>query len=154
MYEKRIPAELTDVSVYKDEDGIFLSITYKNAEFDGERRDVYIPKVRLPIPMTCLPTIRFEESGMMRNHFYVELNGPICLIQLEAESTNFHLKSALEVEVEVKEKCYAEVRQEKIITKEEAGRILKQHFGCPVKIENRSQDCFEYSDLEGYGGAD
>ena len=172
MYEKRVPAELTDVSVYKDENGIFLSITYKNAEFDGERRDVYIPKVRLPIPVNCLPTINFEESGRVVDRCFLELFGPDGTFHLEAEPTDFHLRTALGVEVEAKNKRYAEVRREKVLTEEEAMKALKEHFGCPVKIERTKKkclncqhrtrsigekpckDCYEHSEWEEYDGTD
>lgn len=141
MYENRINAQLKVASIFRDEDGLYLSLIYKDAQFEGEKRDVYIPKVRLPIPVSCLPTINFKESGMAVDHCFLELFGPDGIFHLEAEPTDFHLRSALGVEVEAKDKFYAEVRQEKVLTEEEAMKALKEHFGCPVKIERTKKKC-------------
>ena len=139
MFENRINAQLKDASIFRDEDGLYLSLIYKDAQFEGEKRDVYIPKVRLPIPVSCLPTIQFGSDG----------NEEICQMELDSKTDWFHLdvepcdgviiKSTLGVEVDLSGKFVAEVRQEKVLSEEEALAALKEHFGCPVVVRSRSE---------------
>lgn len=148
MYEKQIGAVLTDASIFKDERGLYLSLTYEHAEFEGTKKKVIIPKVRLPIPTNHIPVIDFRTWSNDEQLCYLHLiSGAGENFRLTIEPTDFTVKNTLGKEAELKNEVFVEILEEKKITVEEAEKTLREHFGCPVKIVKRSCENYKYSGL-------
>ena len=56
MYEKQIGAALTDASIFKDEKGLYLSLTYEHAEFEGTKKEGHNSKGKTPHPDEPYPS--------------------------------------------------------------------------------------------------
>lgn len=139
MYDYMIKANLKDASIFKDEEGLYLSLTYENAEFHGTKREVVIPKVRLPIPTNQLPIIESRSSfadGLLHSLHLISGIGEV--FHLTMEPADFTVNNTLGEEVKLKNEVFVETLIEKKVTIEEAKKILNKHFGCPVQIVERT----------------
>lgn len=136
-YEKMTDVKLVKAHVFCEEDRLYLSLTYAFRDPNGNKRELLLPKIKLPFRETELPRIHYNEYNsvgrFVRTDYYIPSD------DLPIERHDGTVTDYKGNEHSYKDVAYID-RIVKYAVKEMTQEEIEKELGYKVKIVSEKED--------------